>query len=51
MAEALTDRCIECGCPVGDHVPLRYWLKAWVKHRILRIANLLGRIDDTGADW
>lgn len=31
-----TRRCIICGCPELDHTPLRYVLKAWFLHRILR---------------
>lgn len=33
-------RCIVCGCPVADHIPLRYVVKAWIWHRV---AVLLGR--------
>lgn len=29
-----TRRCVLCGCPAVDHVPLRYVLRAWLKHRL-----------------
>jgi len=31
-----TRRCIVCGCPCIDHVPLSYVLKALFWHRIMR---------------
>ena len=33
----MTARCVVCGEPVADHLPLKYALKAWVKHRLARI--------------
>lgn len=55
-------RCVICGCPNMDHQPIRWWIKsgiplrylikAWVKHRIINIADrTIGRIKDTNIDW
>lgn len=55
-------RCIICGEPCADHQPIRWWFrsgiplrylaKAWVKHRVIYIANrTLDRIEDTNIDW
>lgn len=32
-----TDRCIICDCPIEDHRPLRYVLRAWLKHKLLQL--------------
>ncbi len=29
-----TRRCMACGCPAYDHVPLRYPLRAWLLHML-----------------
>lgn len=35
-------RCTQCGCPIGDHVPLRYALRVLALHLIpARIARWL----------
>lgn len=31
-----TNRCVTCGEPLGDHIPMRYWLRAWLKHLVMR---------------
>jgi hypothetical protein len=28
----MEQRCIVCGCPCADHVPLRYLLRVWTRH-------------------
>jgi hypothetical protein len=44
-----TFRCVQCGMPGMDHVPLRYFWRAWWRHSMLRMFSpLLNRIDDTG---
>jgi len=30
-----TNRCLVCGCPEIDHVPIRYVILARIKHAIL----------------
>lgn len=31
-----TGRCMVCGEPLCDHLPARYWLRAWAKHKLAR---------------
>ena len=38
-----TRRCLECGSPNCDHVPLRYALRAAVKHYLIGKARILSR--------
>ena len=41
-------RWVLCGCPACDHTPLRYPLKAWWKHLLLRVVSRpLNKIQDT----
>lgn len=48
-----TMRCITCGTPMCDHVPIRYAIRAWVKHRLcLSIGYICGRfLRDINADY
>jgi len=47
-----TARCDQCGCPTADHIPFRYWWRAYWRHKLLRLINpILSRIDDTHPDW
>lgn len=38
-----TRRCIECGCPNQDHIPLRYVWRVWRRHHMWALINKLGR--------
>ena len=29
-----TDDCLRCGCPIQDHVPMRYALRCWIRHGV-----------------
>ncbi|TDO18117.1 hypothetical protein EV580_1299 [Mycobacterium sp. BK086] len=50
MAE---QRCIVCDCPIIDHVPFRYWWKAWCRHRIIPVVGfILGHLPlGNEPDW
>lgn len=38
-----TDDCLACGCPLQDHVPMRYALRCWTRHRWLKLQDAAGR--------
>jgi hypothetical protein len=43
-----TARCMQCGMPGVDHVPLRYPFRAAWRHALLRtFGRWLNKIDDT----
>jgi hypothetical protein len=49
-------RCLICGTPSVDHLPLRYVVRAWVWHRfhtlVERIVSRpLSRLVDCGIDF
>lgn len=37
LEESHEARCIFCGNPAIDHLPLRYVLRAWLAHQIGRV--------------
>jgi hypothetical protein len=42
MHTAPESRCVVCGNPVCDHVPIRYAVRAWLMHLLpARIARML----------
>lgn len=38
-----TRRCIECGAPACDHVPLKYVARVWWRHHFWSLLNRLAR--------